>query len=179
MDTQVLVTYASLMGATTGIARAIGEELRASGISVHILPVHQVNRVEKYRSVIVGSPIYDGRWLDPAVLFVDEHRDYLNNVPLAYFTVCPHCKESQDIRQARVDRAMAPILQMTSKNPPAAIGVFSGAFNSRQWSLVTLLALKARDELPLDGDFRDWQAIRAWARQLAPRFFTHHRIATV
>lgn len=168
MDERVLVTYASVMGSTTGVARAIGDEIRAGGANVHVLPVNQVGAVENYRSVILGSPLYEGRWLEPVTLFLEQHREFLSTIPAALFTVCFNPHENADDRLLRVRRYLEPILRKSPEINPVEIGVFTGAFNSRQWALPKLLAYKAKGELPPDGDYRDWNAIRAWARHIRP-----------
>lgn len=169
MDERVLVTYASVMGSTTGIARVIGNEIRASGAIVHVLPVNQVGAVESYSSVVLGSPMYDGRWLDPVLLFLEQHREVLAKIPVSLFVVTANPRENADDRLHRVRQYLNPILRTPPEIKPIEIGIFTGAFNSRQWALPTLLALKARDELPPDGDYRDWNAIRTWAQHISPR----------
>lgn len=168
MDERILVTYATIMGATTGIARAIGIELRAGGAAVRVLPIEQVGKVEEYRSVIVGSPIYEGNWLEPAVTFLEQNRLSLSRIPVAFFAVCAKRKETLEDQQCRVQWAMDRVLGCVPEIKPVDIDRFTGAFNSRRWPLPTLLSLKAQGELPLDGDYRDWDAIRAWAMKILP-----------
>lgn len=171
MDERVLVTYASVMGSTTGIARVIGDEVRAGGAMVHVLPVNQVSAVENYRSIILGSPMYEGHWLEPVTLFLEQHRDFLSKIPLALFVVTPNLLENADDRLHRARRYLDPILQKSPEIKPVGTGVFTGSFNSRQWALPTLLSFKAKGELPPDGDYRDWNAIRAWTRHILPYLF--------
>jgi menaquinone-dependent protoporphyrinogen oxidase len=178
MDGIVLVTYASVMGSTTGIAKVIGDELRASGAVVHVLPVRQVSRIENYRSVILGSPIYEGQWLEEAVAFLEHYRTYLSHIPVAYFVVSA-VRETFEERQQRAKRVLELVLHRTPEVKPTDIGVFSGAFNSKQWTLPALLALKAKGELPPDGDCRDWLAIRAWAYRIHPHLISESKTVSV
>ena len=176
MDERVLVTYASVMGSTTGIARVIGDEIRAGGAMVQVFPVNQVTSVENYRSVILGSPMYEGRWLEPVTLFLEQHRDFLSKLPVALFVVIPNLLENADDRLLRARSYLDPMLQRPPEIKPIEVGVFTGSFNSRQWALPTLLTLKTKGELPPDGDYRDWNAIRAWARHIRP-YLMHHPAA--
>jgi menaquinone-dependent protoporphyrinogen oxidase len=89
MDEKVLVTYASMMGATTGIARVIGDVFRADGALVHVLPVNQVGNVEDYHSVVIGSPIHEGQWLEQVVMFLEQYREFLSKIPVALFVSPP------------------------------------------------------------------------------------------
>lgn len=176
MDEKVLVAYASVMGATTGIARVIGDVLRASGAEVHVLPVNQVGSIENYRSVVLGSPIYEGRWLENAVMFLEQYREFLSRIPVALFVVRTDLRDKPEERRLRLYRYLDPMLHRTPEIQPIdEIGIFTGSFSSKQWPLPTLLALKAKGELPPDGDYRDWNAIRAWATHIRPLLI--HRTA--
>lgn len=69
----VLVTYATKMGATASIAAAIGVELRAAGFTVDVHEIGAVQAVTPYEAVVVGSALYQGRWLPEAVHFLRRH----------------------------------------------------------------------------------------------------------
>ena len=64
--TRTLVTYASRMGGTEGIARAIADEMQRAGIDVDLRPAADVRSVTGYDAVVLGSAVYAGRWLRPA-----------------------------------------------------------------------------------------------------------------
>ena len=168
MTEKLLVTYASVKGYTTGIARVIGDVLRAGGAVVHVLPLNQVSKIEAYHSVVLGSPVYEEHWPEQAVAFLKEHRKHLSKIPIALFIVTTNLRETPEEHSQRVRRYVESMLQIAPELKPVDVGMFTGAFDSRQWQLSTLLALKAKGELPLDGDYRDWSAIRAWAAKIRP-----------
>lgn len=73
MSKNVLVTYATKMGATASIAAAIGAELRTFGLSVDVHEIGAVQAVTPYDAIVLGSAIYQGRWLSEAVRFLRRH----------------------------------------------------------------------------------------------------------
>jgi menaquinone-dependent protoporphyrinogen oxidase len=63
---RVLVTAATKYGATAEIAQAIAEGLGEHGLEATVLPPEQVEGVDGYDAVVVGSAVYAGHWLKPA-----------------------------------------------------------------------------------------------------------------
>lgn len=164
MRGRMLVTYASLKGSTTGVARTIADELCAQGFAVDVMPVGLITRLHAYSAVIVGSAIYHARPLDEAIDFLDTFHAPLSRMPVAYFLVGLTMKQADGEPQ----KPLAPLRTAAPHVKPVSIGTFAGAFDSRQWPLVILLSLKSRGELPADGDLRDWNAIRRWTRAVMP-----------
>ncbi|NDJ63235.1 MAG: hypothetical protein GYB67_19095 [Chloroflexi bacterium] len=166
MSPKILVTYASIKGSTTGVARTIGEQLRRDGTQVDILPINLVMGVGQYTAVVVGSAIYGGAWLEAAAEFVETYRDALSHVPVAYFVVClSTCEETAE---AEARSYLMPVLEAVPEIHPVDTGVFAGAFDAKKWPLTILLSLKALGKLPPEGDFRNWKAIRRWTEQIRP-----------
>lgn len=164
MNDKILVTYASVKGSTTGVARTIGDVLRQERVDVDVLPIGQVIGPSPYRAVILGSAVYGGHWLEEAVEFLETYRSALSRMPVAYFIVCLTLREDTHEHRRKVQDYIAPVLKATPEVRPVDIGAFSGAFDTRQWPLAILLSLKAMGELPPEGDFRDWEKIATWAR---------------
>ena len=62
---KILVTAASKHGATDEIAQAIGATLRSRGLDVTVIPAEQVDNLDGYEAVVLGSSVYAGHWLKP------------------------------------------------------------------------------------------------------------------
>ena len=86
---KVLVTAASMHGATAEIAQAIGRELSAQGLTVTVLPPEDITSVEEYDAVVIGSAVYVGHWLDAAKDLVNRCRDALVTRPVWLFSSGP------------------------------------------------------------------------------------------
>jgi menaquinone-dependent protoporphyrinogen oxidase len=86
---RVLVTAATKYGATAEIAAAIAEVLDEHGLEATVLPPEQVNGVDGYDAVVVGSAVYAGHWLKPARELVEQHGGALASRPVWLFSSGP------------------------------------------------------------------------------------------
>jgi menaquinone-dependent protoporphyrinogen oxidase len=161
---KVLVAYASKYGSTGGVAEAIGKELCNGGVAVDVCRLKNIGDLNLYRGVVVGSAIYMGKWLPEAVEFVERNREVLRQVPVIYFLVCiTMCKPTEENRR-KVLAYLDPVLKAVPQVQPLKIGAFAGALDYRNlsWPIKLIMKLKGAPE----GDFRNWDALRAWATSL-------------
>ncbi|MDD5168400.1 MAG: flavodoxin domain-containing protein [Syntrophales bacterium] len=163
MKKRVLVTYASKYGSTGGVADAMGRELCSAGVAADVVLIKDAVNLSSYQGVVIGSAIYMGKWMPEAIDFVKKNRDILRQVPVAYFLVCMTLSQPTEKNRAEVLSYMDPILKTVPEVKPVGIGTFAGAldYNNLSWLYKKILKAKGSPE----GDFRDWNAIRAWARE--------------
>lgn len=159
----VLIAYTSKYGSTGGVADAIGKELCAGGMNADVLLAGNAVNVGSYQAVVIGSPIYMGKWMSEAADFVKENSDILRKVPVVYFLVCMTLSQPTDKKRAEVLSYMEPVLKDVPEVKPLGIGTFAGALNYGNLSWLNRKILKSKGTP--EGDFRDWNAIRAWARK--------------
>jgi NAD(P)H dehydrogenase (quinone) len=72
--TLVLVAYFSKSGNTKRMAEAVADGARSSGAEVHLMPVEEVDvdSLDQYDAIILGSPTYYGTMAAPIKRLVDE-----------------------------------------------------------------------------------------------------------
>ncbi len=177
---KVLVVYGSRHGGTRGIAERIGDVLRTEGLDVEVTPTDHVPDVGAADAVVVGSGVYMGRWLKEAVDFIERNEAALAARPLWLFSSGPLSlpKGTTDLLEAALGPAEGPgsggrkqIGELSAATSPRDHRVFLGAYDpadpprSMSERLVRLMPA-ARNALPT-GDFREWDAIDAWAREIA------------
>jgi len=158
MALHVLVAYASKHGSTHEIAEAIGETLGQAGLTVDVAPAAAVRDLSAFGAVVLGSALYSAHWQRDANRFVKRHLDALRMRPVWLFSSGPldHSADLADIPlTVHVARDVEPI----------------GARGHRTFGGRLLPDTPGVDEALLAthriGDFRDFDRIRAWAREIA------------
>lgn len=162
MKKKILITYASKYGSTGGVADAIGKELCSKGMAADVLLIKNIRDVSSYQGVVIGSAIYMGKWMSEALDFVKRNKGSLHQVPVAYFLVCMTLSQPTEKKQAEVLSYMDPVLKVAPEIRPVGIGTFAGALDYNNLSWLNKKILKSKGTP--GGDFRDWNAIRAWVR---------------
>lgn len=164
MEKVVLVAYASKYGATEEIAARIGQELREAGISSEVKPVDQVNELAPFGAVILGSAVYAGQWLKEAVAFLKNNEEALAQRPVWIFSSGPTGEGDpvELMKGWRLPEALQPI---ADRIQPRDIAFFSGELDLGKLNLAEKLIVKAM-KAPT-GDYRDWESIETWAREIA------------
>ena len=74
---------------TTEIARAIGKVLEGRGLEVAVTPPEEVQSVEGFDAAVLGSAVYAGHWLKPAMELVERLGTPLAAVPVWLFSSGP------------------------------------------------------------------------------------------
>jgi menaquinone-dependent protoporphyrinogen oxidase len=163
MTIKILVAYASKYGSTAEIAQAIGETLRGLDFEVDVQQADQVSSLLPYGAVVLGSAVYAGMWRKDAVAFLEENQDALASKPVWLFSSGP-TGEGDPVEL--LDGWTLPDAQreIADRISPQDIAVFHGHIDPDKLNFGERLIIKAVKGQA--GDFRDWDAIRAWARQI-------------
>ncbi len=169
MSNTILVTYASRLGSTAGVAEAIAKTLTERGVQVEVRPMSDVTDLSPYRAVIAGSAIRGGQWLPEAMQFMRVHRAALAQKRFAAFLVCMTLAMPRvnDEYRRTVAGWLSPVRVLVQ---PVSEGYFAGVLNINHIESF-FDRVKFRISVALgvwqEGDHRDWAAIQAWAAKLA------------
>ena len=156
----VVVAYASKHGSTEGIAAAIVERLTEAGAPAEATRVDQVSDLSAATAVVLGSAIYAGSWMKEAVEFVHRFAEPLAERPVWLFSSGPLGEDVEDEEQQ--PRQLEEIESIVG---PVEHRLFFGALDRTKLGFAERMIVKAV-KAP-DGDFRDWEEIRAWADAIA------------
>lgn len=167
----VLVVYGSHLGSTAVIAEHVADVIRQdTGADTVVQPAELPASLDRYDAVIIGGGIYAGRWHPAAEAFVRRHAGALRRLPVWLFSSGP-------VGDAAASRRPVPPVAMEALMSLAeARGhvIFGGAHDRAEVedsSLDRLEKFIARRFLP-QGDWRDWDAINAWAHGMASEMRT-------
>ncbi len=170
---QVLIAYESRYGATKEIAERIAEVLRQLGLEVVVQPAGQVIDPACFDAFIIGSAAYFFHWMKQPTKFVRRNQDLLAHRPVWLFSSGPLGSKANDAqgRDLRVVTEPKEIAEFRNTIRPRDHRVFFGAMNPDKLTFTHRLVFK----LPVNrnnavfpvGDFRDWNDIEAWARNIA------------
>lgn len=164
MDIRVLVAYASKYGATAGIAEKLGEVIGQAGFQTDVLPVDQARGLAAYQAVVLGSAVYMGRWMKDAVKFLKANEALLTERMVWFFSSGP--VEEGDPVELLDGWEFPPLQQeIADRIQPRGITVFHGAIEMENLGPFYKWVIKKVDS-PI-GDYRDWDAITAWAEEIA------------
>jgi menaquinone-dependent protoporphyrinogen oxidase len=83
----VLVGYVSRRGATRGVAGRIARRLREDGVAVDLVALTGDEDPFGYEAVVLGSPVYAGRWGIELVRVLCRRAEVLRERPVWTFTV--------------------------------------------------------------------------------------------
>jgi menaquinone-dependent protoporphyrinogen oxidase len=164
MEKQVLVTYGTKHGGTAEIAERIGEVLRQAGLTADVLPADRVSDFATYQAVVLGSAVYIGRWRKEAARFLKASEHELAEKPVWLFSSGPTGEgDPVELTEGwRLPKALQPIADRVQ---PRDIVVFHGVLDEKKLGAIEKWMIK-NVKAPL-GDFRDWDAITAWAAGIA------------
>ena len=191
---KILVAYATKSGSTTEVANAIAEELQATGAEVDVRTIEGAGDLTPYDAVVVGAPMIHG-WHHEATKFLAKNQQALSRKRVALFLTAKAVTQSSDGTIGGAAMFQDPKLVTPPKNPaklgfrekmttpqqylgpvlkeapavkPVAAGFFGGNLEYGKLGWWDRFYVK-RIVGAAEGDSRNWDAIRGWAREIAPR----------
>lgn len=164
MSSKVLVAYGSKYGATAEIAEKIGEVLNQAGLDTDVASAEKAGDPSLYQAVIVGSAVYIGKWRKEASKFLKKNSEILSTRPVWIFSSGP-TNEGDPVELVDGWTHPKSIQEAIDQIKPRDIKVFSGEYDPGKLNSVQNAMMKKVGAAP--GDFRDWDAIAAWASGIA------------
>jgi menaquinone-dependent protoporphyrinogen oxidase len=161
----VLVGYASAHGSTRGVAERLGTRLTELGCAADAVPLDSAVDPAAFSAVVLGSAVHSQRWLPAAEDFVRAHREVLAERPLWAFSVgMPAALRGPWRRFAGKEET---VILDTLALPASLRGhrLLSGAIASEHIGRIGTWIFRLLGGR--FGDYRDWDAIDAWAGEIA------------
>ncbi len=160
MSTSVLISYATRAGSTREVAEAVSSTFREAGLWPEMLPMAQVDSFQGAAAVILGAPLYMGRFPREFHKFVVRHRRALAPLRPWLFVLGPTRNEPADFVAAR-SQALKQ-LERYQWIHPAELQIFGGRWDATRLPFPFTLLRR----VPA-SDIRDWPAIHEWSLSVA------------
>jgi menaquinone-dependent protoporphyrinogen oxidase len=157
---RILVSVATRHGSTGQIADRIAAELRLSlpGCQVDLLPAAAVDDVTQYEAVVLGSAVYFGRWLAEARRAASR----IARQPARLVWLFSSGPVEDLAKPEPLARGLADLVAATQAREHR---IFAGRLDRNRLRFTERTVLRARGMA--GRDLRDWDAITAWAAQIA------------
>ena len=154
----VLVVFGSKRGGTAGIATAIAETLRSQGLTADCMRAADARDVASYDAVVIGGALYAARWVREARRFVVRHAATLRTRPVWMFSSGPLDDSARRQSIAPV-RGVAALMAHVGARGHATFG---GRLAADATGFPAAAMAKSHA-----GDWRSWDQIQDWARDIA------------
>ena len=174
-DHRILVAFGTMTGSTREVAEAIGAELRQAGCTVDVKRADEVRKVADYGAVVIGTPVTGGMLNGRVKAFVRRNRKALAGMPAAFFVVCGAMSDPKPENRAMAEKYLVKARALAPDVKPVDTAIFGGAVKAdgpdfARLNFIFRAVVKKLAQSPETmKDGRDWNAIRAWARQLGPK----------
>ena len=173
---RILIVYGSRHGQTAKIAERLRASLAGRGFAVTLakgdeLPVPHV--VEDHDAVIVGASILFGRHQRYIEELMRDHRETLDAVPLAFFSVSGSAGSRREEDREAARRLMRELLARSGWRPAMAV-TFAGAIAYTRYGLLTRWLMKRISrrnggsvDTARDHEYTDWAQVERFAADFA------------
>lgn len=158
---RVLVTYASKHGSTKEIAQRIAFGLNERGVPADLQLINQVDVLDGYDGVVIGSAIYIGRWMKEATEFVERVIPALAGRRVFLFSSGP-LGDLPGVDPPQIAELMTSLKVVEHR-------LFAGTLRKDHLSLLERAVVKGV-KAPY-GDFRDWGEIDSWVASIVQHLY--------
>lgn len=158
----ITVAVASRHGSTREIAQAIANSLEHAGHAVTLAEASDVAAINDADAVVLGSAVYEGRWLTGARAFGRRFSDALENIPVWLFSsgMTESTQAGPEGNPPPVDATL--LAGVIGAQDQAVFGGKIDRENLGPIERVLVSVVHAHD-----NDARDWKAIEAFAAGIA------------
>ena len=163
----ILIVYASKEGQTAAIAQFIADAIRRHGHQATVLSGNHLPEDFSTAAFDAAMGVFPG-YLQT---FITTHRDWLNQVPSALFTVCMAIHSKND-KEQETARAFGPGLAGKTHWQPGLLETFAGAIKYTQYGFITRWIMRhiAKKEggdtdTSRDHEYTDWDAVTQFSEQ--------------
>jgi menaquinone-dependent protoporphyrinogen oxidase len=173
---KMLICYGSRYGTTTEVVQEMAKTAQELGVNTDIIFLKKEkppSNLQQYDLVLIGSGIQAGQWTKEPLSFIKNNIDSLSKHKVALFVVCGNAGSPEKCDEAQ----LLYLYNMSEKYPglaPVSTALIGGVFDFKKYNFAVRTLVKKivsaqlppGEELPEKIDFRDWDKIRGWTKEL-------------
>jgi menaquinone-dependent protoporphyrinogen oxidase len=176
MTTRVLICYGTRYGTTTEVVEEMKKTAEELGVQVDVVELKKKTlfpEPEGYNLVIVGSGIQAGRWTKETLGFIKQKLHTLSKTKVALFVVSGYAGNPDMVDRAQIE-FIDKIVEEYPGLSPVSTALIAGMFDFKKYNFAVRALVKKivksqtppGEEVPEIIDFRDWDMIRDWIKEL-------------
>lgn len=154
----VQIAVASKHGSTQEIGEAIADGLRRRGATATVIDLDDLGYIVDVDGIVIGSAVYAGRWLREARRAIDTLGPALHSRPVWLFSSGPVGDEPQP------EGDPADAAELVERLDARGHRTFAGKLDPSELGRVERAVVRVVHAEA--GDFRDWDAIDAYAGEI-------------
>jgi menaquinone-dependent protoporphyrinogen oxidase len=168
----ILILFATKEGQTEKIAHFIAGVLRHHGHQATTQLGEHLPKdfdTDQFDAAIIGGSIHMGKYPSYLKKFVTEHRDWLSQVPSAFFTVCMAIHSINEKEQEDA-RCLGENFVNKTHWQPDLMETFAGAVKYTQYGFITRKIMQriskkegGNTDTSHDHEYTDWEAVTRFA----------------
>ncbi|HEX6534805.1 MAG TPA: flavodoxin domain-containing protein [Gemmatimonadaceae bacterium] len=182
---RILIVYGTTYGQTAKIAERMAEHLMSWG---HVVVLASADRVshqitpDQFDGVIAGGSVIRGRHQRSILRFVRLHRESLNAMPSAFFSVSGSASSGTDAGRAEARGYLDEFLSQTGWHPELT-ATLAGAMAYTRYGPLTRWIIKriaakrgGPTDTSRDHEATDWAEVKRFARAVGAAVRERERV---
>jgi menaquinone-dependent protoporphyrinogen oxidase len=170
---RILIAYATTHGQTETIASFIRLKLEQAGLQVTLVNLKEgpPPPLSEFSGVIIGASIIARGHQPAAAAFIREHRDALNAMPAAFFSVSASAGSSREQGRAAARRLRDEFLAEVGFRPALTESI-AGAIKYTRYNFLLRWYMKRASgknggstDTSRDHEYTDWSQVAGFARR--------------
>ena len=171
---KVLILYATREGQTEKIARRIAATLSAGHHQAELVDADLTSPrdLESYQVVVIGAPIHSGGYPGSIVRFVREHKQLLERVPSAFFSVGLAVASRTHDGRSQTLGLVEKFVARTGWRP-ARVELIAGSLPYSKYNFLIRFIMRriaanegGDTDTSRDYEYTDWSAVERFAHSL-------------
>ena len=174
MTKRVLILCSTIDGHTRQICERLAHNFNAAGLSATIEDLTPSSSIDppRFDAMVIGASIRYGKHRQEVTDFIEQHREYLESTPSAFFSVNAVARKPEK-RAPDTNPYVKKFLGTISWRPPL-VGIFGGKIDYPKYgvfdrNMIRLIMWITKGPTDVNGtfEFTDWDAVDAFGKNVS------------